>query len=175
MMNEYYGRSGGLGGRDRGSMNRAPYRRPTGRGSMPTYPPARSGGGCGCGLSGRNDPTLPRRACPDHPTQKEPCGAIPVMNGGGCGCGQGKDRTARQKLTEQIRAVDFALYETVLYLDVYPRSCDALETYRKLKAQQKELHMEYEALFGPLTAFGNESQTSWDWMSKPFPWEYDTD
>ena len=85
------------------------------------------------------------------------------------------DRTACQKLMEQIRAVDFALYETVLYLDVYPHSCDALETYHKLKAQQKELYREYEALCGPLTAFGNESQTSWDWMGKPFPWEYDAD
>jgi hypothetical protein len=75
---------------------------------------------------------------------------------------------------EQIRAVDFALYETVLYLDVYPHSCDALETYRKLKARSEALHAEYEASHGPLTAFGNRGD-SWDWMSKPFPWEFDAE
>jgi len=179
MMNEYYGHTrgmGGRGGRDHGSMNRAPYRRPMGRGSMPTYPSARSGG-CGCGLSGRMEQTPPRRICPDPPAKAEPCAAVPVLNGSGCGCGcdHGQDRSACRKLLEQIRAVDFALYETVLYLDVYPHSCDALETYHKLKAQQTELHKEYEALCGPLTAFGNESRTSWDWMNKPFPWEYDAD
>jgi spore coat protein JB len=68
--------------------------------------------------------------------------------------------------------VDFALYEVILYLDVYPHSCDALETYHKLKAQSEALHGEYEANYGPLTAFGNRSDSSWDWVSTPFPWEY---
>ena len=75
---------------------------------------------------------------------------------------------------EQICAVDFALYETVLYLDVYPHSCDALENYRKLRAQSEALRAEYEATCGPLTAFGNRGDT-WDWMRNPFPWEYDAE
>ena len=62
----------------------------------------------------------------------------------------------------------------ILYLDVYPHSCDALETYRKLKAQSDALHAEYESVCGPLTAFGNKGD-SWDWMGKPFPWEYDAE
>ncbi len=73
---------------------------------------------------------------------------------------------------EQIRAVDFALYEIVLYLDAYPHSCDALETYHKLKEQREALHREYEEACGPLTPYGNESRTTWDWTNKPFPWEY---
>ena len=96
-----------------------------------------------------------------------------ARNGGcGCGCG-GHNGTSCAKLMEQIRAVDFALWETVLYLDVYPHSCDALETYHKLKAQSEALHREYESQCGPLTANGNQSTSSWDWMNKPFPWEYD--
>lgn len=82
---------------------------------------------------------------------------------------------ACRKLMEQIRATDFALYEVILYLDVYPHSCDALETYHKLKAQSEALHREYESTVGPLTAFGNESTTDWDWMKKPFPWEYNAE
>lgn len=73
---------------------------------------------------------------------------------------------------DRIRAVDFALYEVILYLDVYPNSCDALETYQKLRLERDTLHREYEENFGPITAFGNESATSWDWMTKPEPWEY---
>ncbi len=71
--------------------------------------------------------------------------------------------------------MDFALYEVVLYLDAYPHSCEALETYHKLKADREALHRAYEANIGPLTAFGNESTTSWDWMKKPFPWEYNAE
>ena len=45
----------------------------------------------------------------------------------------------------------------------------------KLKAQSEALRREYENLCGPMSAGGNQSTTSWDWMSKPFPWEYDAD
>ncbi len=76
---------------------------------------------------------------------------------------------------DRIRAVDFALYEVVLYLDVYPHSCDALETYHKLKSQREALRREYESAYGPLTAFSNESGASWDWIDKPFPWEYEAE
>ncbi len=99
---------------------------------------------------------------------------------GGCGCNHsdGESRGNRRdcdKLMQQIRAVDFALYEVILYLDVYPHSCDALETYHKLLADSKALHRAYESTVGPITAFGNESTTAWDWMKKPFPWEYDAE
>ena len=76
---------------------------------------------------------------------------------------------------EQIRAVDFALYEVVLYLDAYPHCHEALETYYKLRERSEALHREYESTSGPLTAFGNRSPDSWDWMKKPFPWEYDAE
>ena len=97
----------------------------------------------------------------------------------GCGCEQAHGERGGcadgncKRLMEQIRAVDFALYETILYLDVYPHSCDALETYHKLNAQRRELYSAYEAACGPITAFGNESTTSWDWTDQPSPWEYD--
>ena len=96
----------------------------------------------------------------------------------GCGC---ENRTPAKpsqdcrKLMEQIRAVDFALYEVVLYLDAYPHCHEALETYYKLRERSEALHREYESTSGPLTAFGNRSPDSWDWMKKPFPWEYDAE
>ncbi len=181
-----------------GGCDRAPYRSRMGRSTV-------SGGGCGLGgrlptnrdMNPRTDMGMSRAGCPCQSasvTQSNSCGCgstgINQENGavkscgcarsrtsGGCSCG-GEASTASatcRKLMDQIRAVDFALYEVVLYLDVYPHSCDALETYHKLKTQREELHRAYEATVGPLTAFGNESTTSWDWMKKPFPWEYDAE
>ena len=166
MMNRYhapYNRmSGGRAGTPRlGTV--APYRHPPMQGDLPRQSLNRPRGGCGCGMTQRPSPAPIR----------EPRGSATRPAEGGCGCGGGTGQC--RKLMEQIRAVDFALYETILYLDVYPHSCDALETYRKLRAQSEALHAEYEAACGPLTALGNQSDTSWDWMSKPFPWEYDAD
>ena len=164
MMNQYYGFTGrnGRSGYD-ADTDRSPYRRPVGRGGAYPYGASQSprAGGCGCGGMG-------------SPAKQGQGISLPAMNREGCGCGCGGD-TACKRLMDQIRAVDFALYETVLYLDVYPNSCDALETYHKLRAQHEALHKEYEAACGPLTAFGNQSKASWDWMSKPCPWEYDAD
>ncbi len=177
MMNQYYGqpyRFGGRGDHNDRKGDRAPYRRPMGRGSLPTNPYGGNGtrGGCGCGLN-REQAHGGNRTCP-NPTPHDHRQALPVMeNGGrGCGCGCSEVSTSCQKLMEQIRAVDFALYEVVLYLDVYPHSCDALETYHKLKSQREALRKEYENTCGPLTAFNNESGASWDWIGSPFPWEY---
>lgn len=186
MMNQYYGFSG-RGGRF--DYDRAPYRRPGNRGNMPGCMSNRAFGttqnngvcpggnshisgrsGCGCGMNRAQNHHHDHDHNHDH--------AIPAMDSVrecGCGCGNSTDSASCKRLMDQIRAVDFALYETVLYLDVYPHSCDALETYNKLKAQSEALHAEYEASCAPMTAFSNKSNTSWDWMSKPFPWEYDAD
>ena len=191
-------------GYDRGGFDRAPYRRPVNRSGMPdrglhsyggqSAPHANSG--CRCGFVQNSTGLLDRSplshshdgpgyVSPTVTASNSDCGcgkgehmenSCPICNGNHNGnhtC-DGNDATCK-RLMSQIRAVDFALYETVLYLDVYPNSCDALETYHKLKAQSKALHKEYEAVCAPLTAFGNESTASWDWMSNPFPWEYDAD
>lgn len=83
-----------------------------------------------------------------------------------------EDMTNCEKLLDQIRAVDFALAEIILYLDAYPNSSDALDAYHKLVARRKGLHAQYETSCGPLTAMGNRSTASWDWIDQPFPWEY---
>ena len=154
------------------------------------------GGGCGCGMtqngprpfgrsngeeSRRQNQTVPAMkqngcGCHRHHDHDHPCNGNDNSNRNGNGNGCPSNRhTACNTLMDQIRAVDFALYETVLYLDVYPHSCGALETYHKLRAQSNALHEEYETACGPLTAFGNRSTASWDWMSNPCPWEYGAD
>lgn len=79
----------------------------------------------------------------------------------------------RKKMLDELRAIDFALVETVLYLDAYPNCEAALAYYHKQKERREVLAHEYEKYCGPLTALGNTSKTTWDWTKDPYPWEYD--
>jgi hypothetical protein len=72
-----------------------------------------------------------------------------------------------------LRTVDFAIQETVLYLDAYPNCSEALDYYHKLIAQRREILEHYEKNCGPITMYGNESKSSWDWIASPWPWEAD--
>ena len=76
-----------------------------------------------------------------------------------------------EALMQKLRQVDFALYDTILYLDAYPNCRKALAHYHTLLEMHKNLKAEYEKEFGPITAFGNESKSSYDWTSTPWPWE----
>ena len=71
----------------------------------------------------------------------------------------------------QLRAIDFAIQETVLYLNAYPACRQALEYYHQLTEQRKALMSTYEKSCAPITMYGNTSRTSWDWVEGPWPWE----
>lgn len=80
-------------------------------------------------------------------------------------------RNGCDALLRRIQEVSFAIYDTVLYLDAYPGCRKALAHYHDLLELKRKLQAEYEAQHGPLTAFGNESKSSWDWTATPWPWE----
>ena len=84
------------------------------------------------------------------------------------GCGRG-GCNERMKM---LQAIDFALQETVLYLDAYPENQQALDYYHQLLAQRAELMEAYESNCAPITMYGNKSRTSWDWVLGPWPWEH---
>ena len=75
-------------------------------------------------------------------------------------------------LLSRIREVEFALVETILYLDAYPDNRQALAFYQDLLNERNRLVDQYEKTVGPLTATGNRSNTSWDWVKAPWPWEF---
>ncbi len=75
------------------------------------------------------------------------------------------------KLLEQIRAVDFAIVETALYLDAYPDCREALAYYHELMEKRNVLAGSYEHSCGPLTVGGNHSHDAWNWTEGPWPWE----
>ena len=151
-------------------------------------------GGCGCNVNrydrrdGRNDGMDHRDYRHDHGRHDHtdsydqhdryrgnacPLCARPAMNTptNNTPCNP-EGMTNCEKLLDQIRAVDFALAELVLYLDAYPHCREALDTYHKLIARRRGLCHQYETSCGPLTAMGNHSTETWDWIEGPFPWEY---
>lgn len=74
-------------------------------------------------------------------------------------------------LLRKIQEIDFSIYETILYLDAYPHCKEALAYYHTLLSQRKALAAQYERDNGPLTAFGNQSESTWDWVKSPWPWQ----
>lgn len=161
MMNQKYSRMQNL--YDRGSghmMNRDSFRGCRGN-STPLNNRSVRENICGCGRTARSTPVVPTQNV-NIPSVEEGCG---------CGCGNDQHRDCA-KLLKQIQTVDFALYEVVLYLDAYPDQCEALDLYHKLMDRRRLLAATYEETCGPLTAWGNVSKTSWDWVKNPAPWEY---
>lgn len=82
------------------------------------------------------------------------------------------DRNERA-MKKDLQALDFALQETVLYLDAYPGHEQALRYYHTLREERARMLAEYQKHYAPLNVYGNESRTSWDWVESPWPWEYD--
>ena len=74
---------------------------------------------------------------------------------------------------KRLRAVDFALQETVLYLNAYPKSKQALRYYHRLIKEREQLMESYQSHCGPLTMYGNTNQNAWDWINGPWPWDPD--
>ncbi|MBR2020266.1 MAG: spore coat protein CotJB [Clostridia bacterium] len=82
-----------------------------------------------------------------------------------------RDTCRREKM--QLRALDFAIQETVLFLDAYPEHPQALAYYHRLCEERRELLAKHEKHCGPVSMYGNANQNAWDWVKGPWPWEPD--
>ena len=74
---------------------------------------------------------------------------------------------------ERLRAVEFAMVDTALYLDVYPDCRGALEHYHKLMKERDALVAVVNKTYGPLTIGDVQSDDRWNWVDGPWPWEPD--
>ncbi len=100
---------------------------------------------------------------------------------GGCSCGARRNSSDNKKnngsndcknLLESLRKIDFSLIDTVLYLDAYPHSSEALAYYHKLKSERAQVVKTLaESCNMPQNAFENASETQWLWTDSPWPWE----
>lgn len=105
-------------------------------------------------------------------TLRQTASMTPPM-GGTCS-GSGSDPShphANPELLHRLQALDFSIYDTVLYLDAYPDSADALAYYNKLIAERDALIGSLSASHhAPVTVMDNVGNT-WDWVHSPWPWE----
>ena len=100
-------------------------------------------------------------------------------NRGGSSCCQNNDTGARMQmqstscknLKKKLQTVDFAIIETVLFLNAYPKNVQALDYYHKLVNERKMLEKAINEKCGPINHMSNESRTEWNWVSSPWPWE----
>ncbi len=76
-------------------------------------------------------------------------------------------------LMNKLRTLDFAIIETGLYLDAYPKCRRALEYYHRLLNERAKVAEMINNGCGPLTMKNNASRTEWNWHKGPWPWEPD--
>ena len=71
---------------------------------------------------------------------------------------------------KRLMAVDFALYETILFLDTHPTNRKAKAYYDKLKTQRQALADQLKKEGKTLTAMDVDGDT-WSWINTPWPWQ----
>ena len=82
-----------------------------------------------------------------------------------------EERNFKRKLKCRIQVLDFALLETILFLDTHPCDFEALRYYRIIRKKLARLEKLYECKFGPLTNQGVDTEFGWEWATCPWPWE----
>lgn len=78
--------------------------------------------------------------------------------------------TPQENLLTDIAALDFMLIDLSLYLDTHPTDINALNLFNNIQAKTNMEKTNYAANYGPLT-LGSTSNTSWNWLCNPWPWD----
>lgn len=78
--------------------------------------------------------------------------------------------TDKKSLLNDIRALDFALLETGLYLDAYDSS-EAKAYFQATVEARNRLTCEYEKQYGALRSESGVIDCTWAWTKGPWPWE----
>ena len=89
-------------------------------------------------------------------------------------CGGACSSGGNSELLRRLQALDFSIYDTILYLDAYPDAKEALAYYHKLLEKRERLLAERQAGgCPPITATDRPSASEWNWVTGPWPWEPD--
>ena len=77
---------------------------------------------------------------------------------------------SREEMLRRLQELAFAKVECELYLDAYPECQTALEYYRNIVEQYRELAERYEAEYAPIRQ-ENITAGGWTWVDTPWPWQ----
>lgn len=75
------------------------------------------------------------------------------------------------QMLQEIQAINFALLETVLYLDTHPESRVVLDKHNELARRLNRLTDQYQKEYGPLYPSYEDADYPWSWIDSPWPWE----
>lgn len=82
-----------------------------------------------------------------------------------------RERTVNTELLRQIQSLNFAIIETVLYLNTHPEDRAVLRLHNQYARQYKDLVEEYQERYGPLYANYPDADYPWQWINEPWPWQ----
>lgn len=82
-----------------------------------------------------------------------------------------EDRCFCKKLKCRIQVLDFAITETIQFLNTHPCDYEALRYYRILRKKLDRLERIYTRKCGPLTSKNVDTEYGWEWACCPWPWE----
>ncbi len=74
-------------------------------------------------------------------------------------------------MLREIMQLDFAVLETVLYLNTHPNDRAVLDLHNDFARRLMELMHEYQERYGPLTAMYPQADYPWQWIDEPWPWQ----
>ena len=76
------------------------------------------------------------------------------------------------KMLTDLDALEFAMIDLNLYLDVNPDDQRAIELYNKYRQENEELLKLYQDRFGPILLNSDSlNNIPWMWDNRPWPWE----
>lgn len=73
----------------------------------------------------------------------------------------------------ELQVLGFALHDLALYLDTHRDDKEALDVYRAYQKIYYKGMMDYNEQYGPLNHGMPSSKPEYDWLSDPWPWEYE--
>ena len=84
-------------------------------------------------------------------------------------------KTKKEEALLEIMELSFAINDLNLYLDLNPKDRSMLEKFNKLVEISCQKELEYVKNYGALEVIDNDSNSSFEWIKNPWPWEREDD
>jgi spore coat protein JB len=84
-----------------------------------------------------------------------------------------KNENIKTSLLKKIMQLQFAVIETVLYLDTHPFDENVLNLYNQYSSRLRNSIRKYSENYGPLTPTCPDTDSPWSWIDEPWPWQID--
>lgn len=73
----------------------------------------------------------------------------------------------------ELQALEFVVLELGMYLDTHQDDTEAFQLFKQYAAMEKAARAAYESKFGPLTKGAAANTENYQWLSDPWPWNFE--